>query len=73
LKFNILKYVPIIEKARTSFWFVPSFMVIISILLAVFVVYIDAIYIDSTELTLPLVYQMDIDAMRSLLGTIAGQ
>lgn len=72
LKFNIVKFAPIIEKARTSFWFVPSFMVITSILLAVCVVYIDAIYIDSTELILPLVYQMDIDAMRSLLGTIAG-
>lgn len=72
MQFNIIKYAPIIEKARTSFWFVPSCMVITSILLAVAVVYIDAFYIDTTALAFPLVYEMDIDAIRSLLGTIAG-
>ena len=72
MRINILKYAPIIEKARTSFWFLPSFMVLSSIVLAVFSVYIDAIFIDSVQLSTPLIYSMDISSTRSLLGTIAG-
>ncbi|MBA6265649.1 DUF2254 domain-containing protein [Colwellia sp. Bg11-12] len=72
MQFNIIKYGSIIEKARTSFWFIPSFMVLSSIVLAVFTVCIDALYIESIEFTIPLVYKMDIDAIRSLLATIAG-
>lgn len=70
--FNIIKYAPIIEKARTSFWFVPSFMVFSSIALASIAIYFDAFYIESMELRIPLIYGIDIDAIRTLLGTIAG-
>lgn len=72
MELNIIKYAPIIEKARTSFWFVPSFMVLSSILLAIAAIYVDAYYIGSIELSIPLLYGTDIDAIRSLLGTIAG-
>ena len=72
MQVNIIKYAPIIEKARTSFWFVPSLMVFASIVLAACAIYIDAVYINSVELTIPLIYGTDIDAIRSLLGTIAG-
>jgi len=72
MQFSITKYAPIIEEARTSFWFVPSVMVLSSILLAGCAIYIDAFYIDSIELKIPLIYGTDIDAIRSLLGTIAG-
>ncbi|MCF2949705.1 DUF2254 domain-containing protein [Paraglaciecola aquimarina] len=72
MPFSITKYAPIIEQARTSFWFVPSFMVLSSILLAGLAIYIDAVYIDSIKHSLPLIYQLDIDAIRSLLATIAG-
>jgi len=71
-QFSFVKYALIIEKARTSFWFLPSFMVLASMLLAIFTIYIDAFIIDSFEFSIPLIYKMDIDAIRSLLATIAG-
>jgi uncharacterized membrane protein len=72
MQVSIIKYAPIIEKARTSFWFVPSVMLFSSIMLASCAVYIDAFYMQSIELKIPLIYGADIDAMRSLLATIAG-
>ncbi|WP_191600817.1 DUF2254 domain-containing protein [Marinomonas algicola] len=69
---NITKFAPIIEKARASFWFVPSFMVLFSIWLAIGSIYIDAAYIDHIEPNLPIIYRLDIDAIRSLLAAIAG-
>ena len=72
MQFNIIKYRSIIEKARTSFWFIPTFMVLSSIMLAVFTVTIDALYIERLEISIPLVYKMDLGAIRSLLATIAG-
>ncbi|WP_339721089.1 DUF2254 domain-containing protein [uncultured Paraglaciecola sp.] len=72
MQFNIIKYAPIIEKARTSFWFVPSFMVLSSIVLACSAVYIDAFFMARYDLKIPIIYSIDIEAIRSLLGTIAG-
>jgi uncharacterized membrane protein len=69
---NITKYAPFIEKAQASFWFVPSLMVLSSIALAVCTIYFDSFYIDQIEISIPLIYGTDIDAIRSLLGTIAG-
>lgn len=69
---NITKYAPFIEKAQTSFWFVPSLMVLSSIALAVCAIYFDSFYIDQIEISIPLIYGTDKDAIRSLLGTIAG-
>lgn len=72
MQLNFIKYAPIIEKARTSFWFVPSIMVFFSMLLALCSIYIDAWYISGTEFSVPVIYGTDIEAIRSLLGTIAG-
>lgn len=60
------------EKARTSFWFVPSLMVCVAIFLAVFTVYIDAFFIPRNKFSFPLIYGTDVNAIRSLLSTIAG-
>ncbi|MEL0629648.1 DUF2254 domain-containing protein [Psychromonas aquatilis] len=72
MKLNFTKYALAIDKARTSFWFVPSIMVLSSILLAIISIYIDAFFINNMDTPLPLINQMDIDAIRSLLGIIAG-
>lgn len=72
LQLNIMKYALIFEKARTTFWILPTLMVLTSIGLAVCVIYIDAFYIDTIELKVPLIYGTDIEAIRSLLGTLAG-
>ncbi len=71
MRLNIVKYAPFIEQARTSLWFVPSIMVMLAILLAFFTVYLDAFYVPEHNLSFPLVSGTDIDAVRSLLGTIA--
>lgn len=72
LQFNFIKYALLIEKARTSFWFVPSLMVLASMLLAVVTVAIDVLFISRFELSIPLIYKMDIEAIRALLAMIAG-
>lgn len=72
LQINIVKYAPFIEKAKASFWFVPTLMVLSSMALAVCSIYFDVVYIDQIELSIPLIYGTDIDAIRSLLGTISG-
>ena len=67
-----MKYALLIEKARSSFWFLPGAMVLASILLAIFTVCIDAFFITSLDLSIPIIYKMDIEAIRSLLAMIAG-
>ncbi|MEL0659305.1 DUF2254 domain-containing protein [Psychromonas arctica] len=72
MQFNFMKYALLIEKARSSFWFLPGAMVLASILLAIFTVCIDAFFITSLDLSIPIIYKMDIEAIRSLLAMIAG-
>jgi len=72
LKFNFIKYALAIDKARASFWFVPSLMVLSSILFAVCSIFIDVFFIDKINLSIPLIDEMNISAIRSLLGIIAG-
>ena len=67
-----MKYALLIEKARSSFWFLPGFMVLMSILLAILTVCIDAFFIPSLDISIPIIYKMDIEAIRSLLAMIAG-
>jgi len=67
-----MKYALLIEKARSSFWFLPGAMVLASILLAIFTVSIDAFFITSLDLSIPIIHKMDIEAIRSLLAMIAG-
>lgn len=71
MQLNIIKYAPMIEKARASFWFVPTLMVMLAILLAFITVYIDAFYVPRHDFTIPLIYGTDVNAIRSLLSTIA--
>lgn len=72
MKFNVIKYALVIDKARASFWFVPSLMVLSSILFAVCSIYIDAFFIDKINFSISLIDEMNIGAIRSLLGIIAG-
>ena len=67
-----MKYALLIEKARSSFWFLPGFMVLMSILLAILTVSIDAFFIPSLDISIPIINKMDIEAIRSLLAMIAG-
>lgn len=72
MEFNFTKYALAIDKAKASFWFVPSIMVILSIFLAITSIYIDAFLINNINVSIPLITQMNISAIRSLLGVIAG-
>ncbi|WP_158972468.1 DUF2254 domain-containing protein [Paraglaciecola sp. L3A3] len=71
MQLNITKLAPIIESARASFWFVPSIMILLTVLLTITTVYFDAVFIAEHQLSWPLIYGADVAAMRSLLGTIA--
>ncbi|MDU0352977.1 DUF2254 domain-containing protein [Paraglaciecola aquimarina] len=71
MQLNITKLAPLMESARASFWFVPSQMILLTVLLTLGTVYFDAVYIPKHQLSWPLLFGADVDAMRSLLGTIA--
>jgi uncharacterized membrane protein len=72
LKLNFIKYALAIDKARASFWFVPSLMVLSSILFAACSIVLDIYFIDKIHFSISLIDEMDISAIRSLLGIIAG-
>ncbi|WP_170252865.1 DUF2254 domain-containing protein [Colwellia echini] len=65
------KLAPLIEKTQSSFWFVPSIMIVFSFIIAVLTIYMDVNRADITGSSLDFLYTMNIDAVRSLLGTIA--
>jgi uncharacterized membrane protein len=65
------KISPLIEKARASFWFVPSIMVLLSLCLAAFTIYLDATHTEKLNDKVSFLYGADVDAIRSLLGTVA--
>ncbi|MBU2869636.1 DUF2254 domain-containing protein [Colwellia sp. E2M01] len=66
------KLAPLIEKMQSSFWFVPSFMIVLSFFIAVLTIYIDSNSELILNSSLGFIYAMDVEAIRSLLGTIAG-
>ena len=39
-----IKFAPVFEKIQSSFWFIPSLMMIFSLLLAAGTIYIDVIH-----------------------------
>lgn len=66
------KLAPLIEKTQSSFWFVPSLMIILSFLLAAITLYIDITHTQANKGAIGFLYATNVDAVRSLLGTIAG-
>ncbi len=65
------KLAPLIEKMQSSFWFVPSLMIVFSLLVAAGTIYLDIIYSDANPNRITFLYAIDVAAVRSLLGTIA--
>jgi uncharacterized membrane protein len=65
------KLAPLIEKTQSSFWFVPSLMILLSFIVAAVTVYIDVIHTQNNTNSLAFLYATDVDAVRSLLSTIA--
>ncbi|GAA5139347.1 DUF2254 domain-containing protein [Thalassotalea piscium] len=66
-----IKIAPLLEKARTNFWLIPSVMIFMTLCFAVLAVYIDVTITIKNYPSLSLLYSTDINAMRSLLGTIS--
>ena len=59
------------EQVTGSFWFVPSFMVVIAIILASFTLRLDHLDIDFGSSNFPWIYSGSPDGARSILSTIA--
>lgn len=65
------KLAPLIEKIQSSFWFVPSVMIVLSLFIAAVTIYIDVTHSQTNANTLTFLYATDVNAVRSLLGTMA--
>lgn len=65
------KLAPVIEKVRASFWLVPSLMIFVSFVLALITIYWDATQNPDALHSTQLLYSADVEAIRSLLSTIA--
>jgi len=66
------KLAPLIEDIQSSFWFVPSLMMLFSLILAAVTIYMDVSHLQTEQGNLAFLYATDVNAVRSLLGTIAG-
>lgn len=66
------KLAPHFEKIQSSFWFVPSSMMFLSLILAAGTIYLDATHPQDKPNIVSFLYATDVNAVRSLLGTIAG-
>tara|TARA_R110000744_G_scaffold1965_4_gene7655 strand:+ start:3562 stop:4878 length:1317 start_codon:yes stop_codon:yes gene_type:complete len=66
------KLAPLIEKIQSSFWFVPSLMMVCSLILAAGTIYLDTTHLQDKNSVVSFLYATDVNAVRSLLGTIAG-
>ncbi|HEX8309970.1 MAG TPA: DUF2254 domain-containing protein [Chthoniobacteraceae bacterium] len=60
------------EKLHTSFWFVPSLMIVGSILLSIFTLRLDRQVDEQVVNSLPLVFHGGVEGARSLLSAVAG-
>jgi len=60
------KLAPLIEKTQSSFWFVPSLMIILSFLLAAITLYIDITHTQENKGAIGFLYATNVDAVRSL-------
>lgn len=66
-----MKVEPLLEAIRANFWFVPTVMIILTLFMAIFTIWIDASGFASVDTLFPILYSSDVEAIRSLLGTIA--
>lgn len=66
------KLAPLIEKTQSSFWFIPSLMILFSFLLAAITLYIDITHSLENKAVIGFLYVTNVEAVRSLLATIAG-
>lgn len=60
------------ESLRSSFWFVPTIMVIGATILATLLLYIDTAYVSTVPSSWTYVYTGGADGARSMLSTVAG-
>ncbi len=67
-----LKLAPLIESAKANFWFVPSLMILLTIAMVVLTVWIDVNEMWGAKKYFSILYAIDSQAIRSLLGIIAG-
>lgn len=65
------RFAPYIEKVHTSFWFVPSIMILFTLAIATGTIYWDISQTANLKSQELLVYNVDVKAVRPLLGTIA--
>ncbi|MFC4699584.1 DUF2254 domain-containing protein [Glaciecola siphonariae] len=65
------KLAPLIESVQANFWFVPSIILLLTILMAVLTVTVDARASVLLQEMLPFIYSMNLSAARSILATIA--
>lgn len=57
---------------RASYWFVPSVMVLGSVVLSVFTIWLDAQFSDDWPREVPFIFSNQAEGARSLLATVAG-
>ena len=60
------------EGLHTSFWFVPTVMVLGAMTLSAFTLHLDRTIDERFVNTLPLVFRDGVEGARSLLATVAG-
>lgn len=65
------KLAPLIEKIQSSFWFVPSLMIVLSLSIAAATIYLDVAHSQAHASAVSFLYATDVEAVRSLLGTMA--
>lgn len=66
-----IKLAPLLENIKASFWFVPSIMILSTLIMVVITVWIDINAMWGIKQYFPIIYASDAQAIRSLLGTIA--
>ena len=67
----IIKIEPLLESIRANFWFVPTVLISLTVVMAIFTIWVDASTFWSLDKYIPMVYSSDVNSIRSLLGTIA--
>jgi uncharacterized membrane protein len=65
------KLAPLLESMRANFWFVPTMLLLSTVLIAIITLLLDTHLIGSLNQYIPILYSFDVSAIRSFLGTIA--
>ncbi|MBU2894629.1 DUF2254 domain-containing protein [Colwellia sp. D2M02] len=66
-----IKIEPLLESIRASFWFLPSMILIFTVIIATITIWIDISLLWKLKSYFPIIYSAEVGAIRSLLGTIA--